>query len=239
MLLLDPAEPVDFRRGRFSLALHGERFTSDQLSAGYQDIFNLVADIVSGFPLRYSDMQEAFGIVLLDELGVHLHPRWKMQIVASLKQTFPNVQFIVTTHDPLCLRGLDEEEVAVMIRDGEGVITRTHFDRSPRYMRVDQLLTSGYFGLQSTVDPALDADFREYYTLLLKLKLTAEEEQRRNALRAMLDRVSSHGVTRRDQLLCEILDGELTKQLQAASTVVDETTKRRVWERWKQLQGKT
>ena len=49
--------------------------------------------------------------MLLDEIDTHLHPTWKMQIVRGLRQMMPAMQFITPTHEPLCLRGLEEGEV--------------------------------------------------------------------------------------------------------------------------------
>ncbi|HET7500861.1 MAG TPA: AAA family ATPase, partial [Kofleriaceae bacterium] len=51
------------------------------------------------------------GIVLVDELDLHLHPTWQTEIVAGLKATFPRMQFIVTTHSPLVLAGCRADEV--------------------------------------------------------------------------------------------------------------------------------
>jgi hypothetical protein len=83
-------------------------------------------------------MEVAEGIVVIDELGAHLHPRWRMRIVASLCEVFPRVQFVASTHDPLCLRGLFDGKVTVLRRDAEqGVVSIT--DLPPiAGLRVDQ-----------------------------------------------------------------------------------------------------
>ena len=54
------------------------------------------------------------GIVLIDELDLHLHPAWQKTIVQALKNTFPNVQFIVTTHAPLILSTLRPENILAL-----------------------------------------------------------------------------------------------------------------------------
>ena len=138
-------------------------------------MLDLAADIMSGFSEPSDDAHEIYGVVLLDELGAHLHPQWRMQIVDSLKETFTGIQFLVTTHEPVCLRGLDEDEVAVLERHGDA-IQLVEDVPSPWHMRVDQLLTSRFFGLQSTVDPQLDAEFADYYDLIAKGSLTPEEQ---------------------------------------------------------------
>ena len=50
-------------------------------------------------------------VILIDELDLHLHPRWQKEIVADLKRTFPNSQFIVTTHSPFIVQSLNAEEL--------------------------------------------------------------------------------------------------------------------------------
>ena len=124
--------------------------------AGYRSIFAMVVDIMRGMLDYYRNMEEAQGVVLIDEIETHLHPRWKMQVMTSLRRAFPRVQFIVTTHDPLCLRGMDDDEVVVLQRDRAGRIRRLEDLPSVRGMSAEQLLTSDYFGLSSTTDPKLE-----------------------------------------------------------------------------------
>src|SRR3546814_20575292 len=63
-----------------------------------------------------SSLANARALVLVDEIEAHLHPRWKLRIMKGLREALPNVTFIVTTHDPLCLRGLGANEVMVLRR---------------------------------------------------------------------------------------------------------------------------
>src|SRR6266508_4543813 len=92
------------------------------LSDGYQSVVALSTDIMGTMSRRWPDMSIAEGIVLIDEIDAHLHPRWKMQIVKRLRQVFPRIQFILTSHDPLCLRGMHKEEVVVMHRSGRNSV---------------------------------------------------------------------------------------------------------------------
>lgn len=124
-----------------------------RLSEGYRSVFALAADIFRQMLAHFADLELAHGIVLIDELENHLHPRWKMQVMSALRRALPKVQFVVTTHDPLCLRGMQDGEVVVVQRDAEGAITLLEDLPSLKGMRAEQLLTSDYFGLSSTVDP--------------------------------------------------------------------------------------
>ncbi|MEL6942049.1 MAG: AAA family ATPase, partial [Bacteroidota bacterium] len=54
------------------------------------------------------------GIVLIDEIDLHLHPRWQRRIIPALRKTFPNIQFIVTTHSPQVLSTTTENSILVL-----------------------------------------------------------------------------------------------------------------------------
>lgn len=183
------------------------------VSDGYRAIITLACDIMAGLAEGFSHYDSAPGIVLIDEIGAHLHPRWRMKIVKALKNSFPNLQFIVSTHEPLCLRGL---------RKGEVIRVRKVFDdndlpemqverilRNPSKLRVDQLLTSEFFGLDSTIDPSIDALFGEYYKLLAKKELSQDEQTRRRELKDQLYGYNTLGFTRRDRMIYELIDQHL------------------------------
>ena len=91
------------------LSIGGEPL--DNLSDGYRSVIATACDLMAGAGTGLSGMGNATGIVLIDELGAHMHPRWKMDITRTLRRVFPSMQFIVSTHEPLCLMGLVENEV--------------------------------------------------------------------------------------------------------------------------------
>ena len=105
------------RDRRVIVAYHGERVPLRQLSDGYQSVVATAVDILDVMTTVWPNLGDAEGVVLLDEIGAHLHPTWKMRIVSSIRRAAPGLQFVTSTHDPLCLRGLGEGEVAVMRRD--------------------------------------------------------------------------------------------------------------------------
>lgn len=195
------------------------------VSDGYRSIIAIGCDIVAGMGEGYSDLREARGLVLIDELGAHLHPSWRMSITETLRRALPNVQFLVSTHEPLCLRGLYEGEVERVRKTPEEGVTVETIQDSPSRYRVDQLLTSEYFGLDTTIDPDLERRFRAYYQLLAveESKRTKEQRQQLAVLAAYLQQHSSPalGHSRRDQLVYEAIDGFLMQQ----ATMTDEQRK--------------
>ncbi|RIJ09711.1 hypothetical protein DXT77_14785 [Pseudomonas sp. 91RF] len=128
----------------------------DALSEGYRSVFVMTVDIIRELIDDFENLEQAQALILIDELETHLHPRWKMQVMTSLRKVFPKVQFIVTTHDPLCLRGMDDGEVMVLQRDQAGRIHPLADLPSVKGMTAEQLLTSDYFGLASTTDPSTE-----------------------------------------------------------------------------------
>lgn len=179
-----------------------------RMSDGYQSVVAAACDMMAVLLSRWGDMAAAEGIVLLDELGAHLHPRWRMRIVESLRAVFPRVQFLVTTHDPLCLRGLGEGEVALVERRQDAAATVVVRQDLPPIagLRADQLLTSELFGLRSTVDPQLEAAFDEYYRLLALRRPSRAQGRRIDELKDQLDGLRVMGDTTRERLLFEAAD---------------------------------
>ncbi|AIC29522.1 AAA domain-containing protein (plasmid) [Rhizobium etli bv. mimosae str. IE4771] len=182
------------------------------LSDGYQTVVAAAVDILSVLSRIWEKLTEAEGIVLIDEIDAHLHPRWQMRIVGSLRNAMPGVQFITTTHQPLCLRGLGAGEVVVMQRDEEGVVEPLLDLPSPADFRVDQLLTSGFFGLRSTVDPETERLFDTYYALLALDDRTAEQESELESLQAELAGRRQLGDTQRESIYYAAIDKLLAKQ---------------------------
>lgn len=217
----------------------------EELSDGYQSVLAVTCDIMRVLLSRWPSMKIAEGLVLLDEIGSHLHPRWRMRIVASMREIFPRVQFLVSTHDPLCLRGLEEGEVSVVRRDrNHHVVAITDTLPSIKGLRVDQLLTSEFFGLNSTVDPDLEKLFEEYYSLLAIPTRNEKQLERIESLRTELEKYRVLGSNRRERIMLEVIDEFLAKEPEISDGQLrqglTEETKRRVraiWDGKSQVQG--
>lgn len=154
ILNLDTSDEIyRLESGEVLVRRHNESTPIFRLSDGYRSLFAMSLDIIRNMLRTWENLEDARGIVLIDEIELHLHPRWKMQIVSALRRAMPQVQFIYTTHDPLCLRGMLDGEVHVLIKDDEGCVQEMTGLPDVTAMRAEQLLTSEYFGLASTVEP--------------------------------------------------------------------------------------
>ncbi|MCL0227805.1 retron Ec78 anti-phage system effector ATPase PtuA [Klebsiella pneumoniae] len=89
----------------------GHDVTIDQLSDGQRVFLSLVADLARRMvmlnPLLENPL-EGRGIVLIDEIELHLHPKWQQEVILNLRSAFPNIQFIITTHSPIVLSTIEK-----------------------------------------------------------------------------------------------------------------------------------
>jgi len=95
----------------------------DQLSDGYKTVLAMVMDIAARMAEANFHMKNPLhsqAIVMIDEVDLHLHPRWQQHILIDLQKTFPNAQFIVTTHSPQILTTVEAKYIqAITIEDGK------------------------------------------------------------------------------------------------------------------------
>ncbi len=106
---------------------HVETLSLDQLSGGYRIVLALAADLArrmaQGNP-HLDNPLESEVIVLIDEVELHLHPAWQQRILADLLRTFPNAQFIVSTHSPQVLTTVEPKRIVELCRDGDRIVAR-------------------------------------------------------------------------------------------------------------------
>jgi predicted ATP-binding protein involved in virulence len=88
------------------------------LSDGEKRIIDIIGKIISYFVVSFKsskkDLLNFPGIVLIDEIEKHLHPRWQRSIIPELQKIFPRVQFIITTHSPQVLTHIPRENIKII-----------------------------------------------------------------------------------------------------------------------------
>lgn len=131
----------------------GTALSQAQLSDGERGFLALVIDLSRRLaianPASQDPLSEGEGIVLIDELELHLHPKWQREVVEKLRATFPKIQFIATTHSPFIIQTVREGEVIKLDGDlfvepagrtieevARLVMDVTNSDRSPRYQQM-------------------------------------------------------------------------------------------------------
>ncbi len=115
-------------------------FNIEQLSDGYRTILAMVMDISA----RMSQANPQIGndsqaIILIDELDLHLHPKWQQTILSDLRRIFPNAQFIVTTHSVHVLSSIKKEKLFIL---KEGKVEKTSLNTYGK--SIDELLLGSF-----------------------------------------------------------------------------------------------
>ena len=160
---------------------------------GHRATFALLADLFGWAALFDREMLHTgiSGVVMIDELEQHLHPSWQRSIVGLLRRAFPKVQFITTTHSPLCAIGttsLSNDEVDLFVLEKRGDTVVRHVTRTPpRGLRADQILTSHLFGLSTAGDDQTKEEIERFGALCSKTARSSQEEEELLRLRAVLD----------------------------------------------------
>jgi len=114
---------IEEDRGKFlQIEKNGIPLNVGQLSEGERGVLGLVLDLARRLsqanPGLDNPVEQGEAIVLIDELDLHLHPKWQRTIVENLTKTFPNCQFIATTHSPQIIPSVEPESVLIM-KDGK------------------------------------------------------------------------------------------------------------------------
>ncbi|WP_442936504.1 AAA family ATPase [Nostoc sp.] len=112
---------------RMTVRKQGEELIVNQLSDGEKCLLAMVGDLARRLAIAnpsLSDPLQGSGVVLIDEIELHLHPKWQREIIPALTRTFPNCQFIVTTHSPQVISQVKPEGIYILEKTDEGVVAK-------------------------------------------------------------------------------------------------------------------
>jgi predicted ATP-binding protein involved in virulence len=157
------------------------------LSLGYKTVIAWMVDLAARLMDRYPDSEDPLAepaVVLVDEIDLHLHPKWQRTIMSFLTERFPNTQFIVTAHSPLVVQAAKDANIVLLRREGDHVV----IDNDPEIIdnwRVDQVLTS-IFELPTPRPPDVEPLIERRRVLLSKSKLTAKDQRELKDLEAKI-----------------------------------------------------
>ena len=156
------------------------------LSLGYKTLIAWMVDFASRMFDRYPDSPNPLAepaVVLVDEIDLHLHPKWQRNLMSFLTELFPNTQFIATAHSPLVVQAATDANIVLLKREGDHVIIDNDV-KAIHNWRVDQILTSDLFGLESARPPQLDELLAERTKILAKGKLTKKDREKLEKIEA-------------------------------------------------------
>ncbi|MDR6671393.1 AAA family ATPase [Rhizobium sp. 1399] len=123
--LLDPnvkLDRVDVRTFDIIVATPSGLVPFEYLSSGFKSAYILLLGIIKEIEFRGIGVaaRDFAGLILIDELDLHLHPVWQREIGAAMKRAFPNAQIIATTHSPHVIQAAQASEVIALVRDADG-----------------------------------------------------------------------------------------------------------------------
>lgn len=171
---------------------NGTEVPIGHLSDGYRSVAAWVGDLVrrlvEAFPTLENPL-DVSGVVLVDEVDIHLHPKWQRTIVDQIRKSFPKLQFIVASHSPFIAQDVrPEDKVIILQKEGDNV--KSYEDTGTiKSWRVDQILTGPWFDLKTTRNIAVESAEQEYQELLnLEAigKLTESQKERLEGLEEWL-----------------------------------------------------
>jgi hypothetical protein len=184
-------QPGDLVRSHsFEFAFSGQKtkVPATWLSQGYQSTIAWIADLIGQMYLDIGEavpLEDMEGMVLIDELDLHLHPTWQVRLVPVLKRVFPRMQFIVTTHSPMLLPALDRHEIVMLRLDENGDVVADAPPASPKLMTGSEIYSS-FFNIQKLYPSDLGDELRRYTYLSSDPTRTDEEDAEMLGLRKKL-----------------------------------------------------
>ena len=166
--------PLRFVMDDISEANNKREVRIERMSDGYRIMIAMVADIAARMAEANPDKEcsgldsplDAPGIVFIDEIDLHLHPMWQRKVLRQLKDIFPNVQFIVTTHSPNVVMGALDLVQVVKLENG---IIDSQIDVAQyAYHDISQLLLSDLFELDNVRSDDYLKMYKERKALIFK-----------------------------------------------------------------------
>lgn len=129
-----------------------KKLTFDKLPSGTRNFVALILDLLIRLQRQQpevNDIADYKGVVLIDEIDIHLHPKLQIEIVKQLSDTFPKIQFIVSTHSPVSLLGAPDNSIFIKVsntlKDGIMIERLKKLEKEIKYLTPNTILTSDIF----------------------------------------------------------------------------------------------
>jgi len=150
----------------------------NEMSLGYKSLIAWVVDFASRMYHYHRTKPNPFtepAVVLIDEIDLHLHPKWQRKVLGYLSKKFPNTQFIATAHSPLIVQAATEANIVLLKRKGSQVFINND-PEVIRNWRIDQVLTSDLFGLETSRRPDVQKMMDDRKNILSKNKISVVDK---------------------------------------------------------------
>ncbi len=130
------------------------------LSDGYRAYLGWIGDLLYHICMTCSpnsNLLEHHGIVMVDEIDLHIHPKWQLTILPVLAKALPNIQFIVTSHSPLVVGSLEWMNIILMTQKTKESSKLGHIAEGIHGLDADQILLTDFFGMETTRAPSKES----------------------------------------------------------------------------------
>jgi len=162
---------------------------------------------------------ERYAMIMIDELDAHMHPTWQQALIPLLKEIFPNIQFLATTHSPFLAVGRRASEIVRIRRNPlTKQVVAEAVEHDTTQMGVANVLTSYLFGLESSLDYDSQRDLKRKRVLSVKPDLTESEKRELEVLSEHLKFVDATAMFR-DPLYQRFVE-EMTRQQESEAEPV-------------------
>lgn len=161
----------------------------NEMSLGYKSLIAWVVDFASRMYHYHRTKSNPFAepaVVLIDEIDLHLHPKWQRKVLSYLSRKFPNTQFIATAHSPLIVQAASGANLVLLKRRGQQVIMENNPENINNW-RADQILTSDLFGLSSARSINAENLLKERRKILLKPTMSPADKTRLKKIEEKMD----------------------------------------------------
>lgn len=130
------------------------------LSDGYKSFIGWVGDLIGHLADAAEGklLADLAGLVLVDEIDLHLHPEWQRNVVPTIAKAFPKLQFVFTTHSPLIASTVTSQNILVTDVDEDRNAIVKQLEERAFGRSIEQLLLSSYFGLETTRPSAFESN---------------------------------------------------------------------------------
>ena len=159
------------------------------LSDGYLAMATWIGDLLFRVLENFSDLSEqpltTKGLLLIDEVDLHLHPKRQRELFSFLDKWLPNFQFVATTHSPMAAQQASEGELHFLTRE-RGRIHLYPFSGVPNMLLLHQLVMSPAFGLDTDESKEIEDMKNRYRYLRDKMDLSSKEQEELSQLKAFL-----------------------------------------------------
>jgi predicted ATP-binding protein involved in virulence len=170
-------EFTNFRVQRSPLLMlvdkNGIKYSIQQLSDGEKCLMALIGDLARRLAIANPNLEnplEGEGAVLIDEIDLHLHPKWQQIVIQRLTSTFPNIQFFISTHSPFVLTETKPEQLFCLKQENGEMKVETGLNT---YGHTSERILEDFMGLERTRPQVIEEKIKSLYQLLNEKKIEA------------------------------------------------------------------